>query len=71
MIKIEKTRISGIEEAIRGMRNPMNSWDKSDSASIHIEDPETGEIAPFDTLLGELDKELMMRLNDAGTSHSK
>lgn len=31
MIKIEKTKVYGFEEAIRGMRNPMNSWDKSDS----------------------------------------
>lgn len=71
MIKIEKTRISGIEEAIRGMRNPMNSWDKSDSAPIHIEDPESGNTASFDMLLGDNDKQLMLRLNAAGTSHSK
>ena len=31
MIKIEKTEVFGWEAAIRGMRNPMNSWDKSDS----------------------------------------
>ena len=31
MIKIEETEITGWEAAIRGMRNPMNSWDKSDS----------------------------------------
>lgn len=31
MIKIENTKVYGFEEAIRGMRNPMNSWDKSDS----------------------------------------
>lgn len=31
MIKIEKTETSGWETAIRGMRNPLNSWDKSDS----------------------------------------
>lgn len=31
MIKLEKTKVVGIEEAIRGMRNPMNSWEKSDS----------------------------------------
>lgn len=31
MIKIEKVSIHGLEETIRGMRNPMNSWDKSDS----------------------------------------
>ena len=31
MIKIENISIHGLEETIRGMRNPMNSWDKSDS----------------------------------------
>lgn len=31
MIFIEKTEVGGWEAAIRGMRNPMNSWDKSDS----------------------------------------
>lgn len=32
MIKIENTEVIGWEAAIRGMRNPMNSWDKSDSS---------------------------------------
>lgn len=31
MILIEKTEVIGFDQAIRGMRNPMNSWDKSDS----------------------------------------
>ena len=31
MIKFENTEVVGWEHAIRGMRNPMNSWDKSDS----------------------------------------
>ena len=31
MIKLENTEVVGWEAAIRGMRNPMNSWDKSDS----------------------------------------
>ena len=31
MILIEKAEVTGFEHAIRGMRNPMNSWDKSDS----------------------------------------
>lgn len=34
MIKIEKVAVHGMEEAIRGMRNPMNSWDKSDSEKM-------------------------------------
>ena len=31
MIKVEDTEVYGFEAAIRGMRNPMNSWDRSDS----------------------------------------
>ena len=31
MIQIENTEVYGWESAVRGMRNPMNSWDKSDS----------------------------------------
>lgn len=34
MIKIENTEIVGWEAAIRGMRNPLNSWEKSDSNGI-------------------------------------
>lgn len=41
MIKLEKTKVVGIEEAIRGMRNPMNSWEKSDS------DLCSGTISPY------------------------
>ena len=37
MIKIEKVSIHGLEETIRGMRNPMNSWDKSDSGICKVE----------------------------------
>lgn len=32
MLKIENTEVLGWEHAIRGMRNPMNSWEKSDSS---------------------------------------
>lgn len=82
MIVIEKTRISGMEEAIRGMRNPMNSWKKSDSYPIYIssapvvdvvdgEVADSGNVAFFDFLLGDADKSLMLGLNEGGTSHSK
>ena len=41
MIKLENTKVTGWEAAIRGMRNPMNSWDKSDSSFEDVfEDPE-------------------------------
>ena len=71
MIKIEKTEILGWEAAIRGMRNPLNSWEKSDSYWTHIEDAETLETAPFQFFLGENDLDLMKRLRNAGTDHRK
>ena len=60
MIQIEKIETFGWESAIRGMRNPMNSWDKSDSCSV-----EEGY------RVGYNDLDLMQRLVNAGTDHSK
>ena len=81
MIKIENIEVVGWEAAIRGMRNPMNSWEKSDSsryssavrsaiegAETHI-DPATGRYVGF--LIGDNDIELMMKLSRAGTDHRK
>ena len=85
MIKIENTEITGWKAAIRGMRNPMNSWEKSDSYSCAI----LGEITdnnssyrcsgcknefvvrPNCTVIGENDFDLMARLRNAGTDHRK
>lgn len=67
MITIEKARVSGFEEAIRGMRNPMNSWKQSDSHEL-VGDTEYQNDPYF---LGDKDEELMLKLNAAGTSHSK
>ena len=71
MIKIENVEVFGWEAAIRGMRNPMNSWDKSDSYKTHIEDSETLQEADFEFFVGEADHDLMMRLRNAGTDHRK
>lgn len=60
MIKIERAEVVGWEHAVRGMRNPMNSWDKSDSR--HSKDG---------CKLGESDKILMRQLCNAGTDHRK
>lgn len=60
MIKIEYVEVWGFEHAIRGMRNPMNSWDKSDS----FEDAEWCGIGPNDL-------DLMRKLYKAGTEHRK
>jgi hypothetical protein len=53
------------------MRNPKNSWDKSDSYKTHIEDPETMETADFEFFVGEADHDLMMRLAKGGAVHAK
>ena len=65
MLKIEKTEVWGWETAIRGMRNPMNSWDKSDT---HFEYA-YGVLHTFK--LGGNDLALMERLSNAGSDHAK
>ena len=72
MIKITNTEVEGLEPALRGMRNPMNSWDKSDSGWEFVEDP--SPINPNDELqfvLGPNDKDLMRRLCKGGPVHAK
>ena len=64
MIKIENIEVFGWEAAIRGMRNPMNSWDKSDSIF-------NAGFGSNSTILGENDLKLMQSLVKAGTDHSK
>lgn len=72
MIKIERDDVYGWEAAIRGLRNPMNSHDKSDSDWEFVEDPSI--INPNDEVkfvAGKNDLELMKKLVKAGTDHSK
>jgi len=76
MLKIENVEVTGWEAAIRGMRNPMNSWDRGDT-EFH------GGVVRFDTCnkrwedngymmsLGSNDLDLMTRLRNAGTDHRK
>lgn len=71
MIKLEYTEVFGWNAAIRGMRNPMNSWDKSDSYWTHIENPETLNTAPFQFFLGDNDLKLMKSLSKGGDDHGK
>lgn len=87
MIKIENTDVYGFEAAIRGMRNPMNSWDKSDSGYCEGRSArcdncpiEPDEYAPcYNALVnkgklyvvGQKDFALMKQLVRAGSDHSK
>lgn len=64
MIKIENAKIYGVEEAIRGMRNSFNSWDKTDSYQTVIETEVTGQTAPFEFFIGEKDLTLMESLDN-------
>ena len=68
MIKIENTEVVGWEAAIRGMRNPMNSWEKSDSYSLDLCDKEEHV---FGFLIGPNDENLMKSLCKSGTDHRK
>ena len=63
MIKLENLDIYGWEAAIRGMRNPKNSWDKSDSKFEPCEE--------YNGFLGENDLKLMKTLANAGSDHGK
>lgn len=75
MIKFENTEVVGWEHAIRGMRNPMNSWVKSDSYECGYDldcktcDHDMKKCGEF--YLGENDRDLMQRLRKAGTDHRK
>ena len=71
MLKIENVEIHGWDAAIRGMRNPKNSWHRSDSYWTYIEDHETHERAKYEFFLGDLDLALARRLAKAGTDHGK
>lgn len=83
MLKIENTEVLGWEHAIRGMRNPKNSWEKSDSGvcathgpdhcakcvytDCHADDIEIGT----KYIIGSNDLTLMNTLRNAGTDHRK
>ena len=75
MLKIENVEVVGWEAAIRGMRNPKNSWAKSDSHWDYVnQGPEYLTVAHFDDTdfnIGPNDKKLMTTLRNAGTDHRK
>lgn len=65
MIKFEKADVWGFEHAIRGMRNPMNSWERSDTTYG------LGEDYLNDMEIGQNDYDLMARLIKGGSEHRK
>ena len=73
MIKVEKIETYGWEAAVRGMRNPMNSWDKSDSEFEYQRyNSETEDFDCFPCVkIGENDLALMKKLAHAGSDHRK
>ena len=71
MIKFENTEVVGWEHAIRGMRNPLNSHDKSDSYWTHMESANTDLTTKYQFFVGENDLALMKKLHDAGSDHRK
>lgn len=79
MIKFENTEVIGWESAIRGMRNPMNSWEKSDSGWFSSEDDMGVDYVQYNShsdpselyFVGQNDLDLMARLRNAGTDHRK
>lgn len=82
MIEIENVEVSGWEAAIRGMRNPMNSWEKSDSfyGCVHDDTVNQCDSCPNQDCLGEHhqhyvvgrnDQKLIKNLANAGPDHGK
>lgn len=82
MIKLENTKIVGLEPAIRGMRNPMNSWDRSDSGE-YCDERQCLDCPGYssgkcnvdyisdDYIVGPNDLDLMKRLASSGPVHAK
>ena len=82
MIILDKTEVTGWEAAIRGMRNPMNSWDRSDSIFCKHDDCQQCESSDYCDIdftddnfsnfsIGPNDHNLMIKLADGGPVHAK
>lgn len=80
MLQLKNTEVSGWEAAIRGMRNPFNSWGKSDSewcpfdnrlTCVHRRDDECIEKCEPKFCIGPNDLKLMKSLSKAGNDHAK
>ena len=71
MLKISNFEVLGWEHAIRSMRNPMNSWEKSDSGYECIDYSPSEDRDIYGYAIGPNDLDLMKRLRNAGTDHRK
>ena len=73
MIKVENIDVWGFEHAIRGMRNPLNSWNKSDSIKCYANENCQGICKNNNSgwCIGSNDLDLMKRLYNAGSEHRK
>lgn len=82
-MKFENTEVWGFEHAVRGMRNPLESWDKSDSGcklycsveGVYVEKPcnydNCNGCTTTEYIIGKNDIELMQKLVKAGSEHRK
>lgn len=80
-MKFEHTEVWGFEHAIRGCRNPLESWHKSDSGycinmdcedcAIEVINEEDCYVNPSEFVIGKNDLDLMQRLIKAGSEHRK
>lgn len=73
MLKLEHTEVFGWEATIRGMRNPMNSWNKSDSGWGFVPSQTCPTCDRYECgyIIGENDLKLMKSLSKAGNDHAK
>lgn len=73
MLKLENTGVFGWEATIRGMRNPMNSWNKSDSGWGFVPSQTCPTCDRYECgyIIGENDLKLMKSLSKAGNDHAK
>lgn len=68
-MKFENTQVWGFEHALRGMRNPKNSWSKSDSRNLSPEEPDFNNYGGY--LIGPNDMKLAQTLIKGGSEHRK
>lgn len=68
-MKFENTQVWGFEHALRGMRNPKNSWKQSDTIELSFDDPDYDKYGGY--LIGSNDMKLAQTLIKGGPEHRK